>query len=165
MAEAVRVGIGLRTPSQVQSDIEFWKKLGRYITGQAPGTIPHAILRTAGLPGRILSGEQESFSPEEALEFALLATGSPRGGGAAGMGTKVLRKAKKVPKLRSTEEALAFGKKADASQVARLKELRLESLKKHRKLHKAKDFQAAIDEATRGQFFREALEEAAKRKK
>lgn len=157
MTEAVRVGIGLRTREQQKKDVEFWKKLGRYITGQAPGTVPYAIREAAGLPGRLYTGEQEAVTPEEALEFALLVGGPPRGGGVAGVGP---RKFKKVPRLKSTEEALAFGKRATPEQVSRLRELRAESLEKHKILHGTKDFQAAIDEATRGQFFREALEEA-----
>lgn len=138
-----------------------FRKIGQYITGQAPGTIPHRMLEVAKIPGQLLKGEREGWTPEEALEFSMLGmTGFGSGAGVAGIG---VRRFKKVPRLKSTEDALAFGKKATHKQIGRLKELRTESLGKSKIFQKQKAFQSAMDEATRGQFFREALEEAGRR--
>ncbi len=79
-----------RTQAQRERVSKFLGNLGTYITGQAEGTIPYHLKRTIGLPERLRTGEQESFTPFEALDFSLLATGAPRGGGVAGMGPKKL---------------------------------------------------------------------------
>lgn len=84
----VRIGAGLRTSKQRKEDIEFWKKVGKYVTGQAEGTVPYSVRRAVGLPERLRTGEQKDFSLQEGLDFAGLAMGPPRGGGIAGMGPR-----------------------------------------------------------------------------
>jgi len=66
----------------------------------------------------------------------------------------------KIPELKNTEEALAFGKTATPEQIKALKAKRDESLSKADALKDKDDLQGAMDEAVRGQLFREAIESA-----
>jgi len=68
--------------------------------------------------------------------------------------------AKLIPEFKNTEEALAFGKTATPEQIKALKIKRDESSVKINALKSRGDIQGAMDEAVRGQFFREAIESA-----
>ena len=68
--------------------------------------------------------------------------------------------AKLIPEFKNTEEALAFGKTATPEQIKALKVKRDESSVKINALKSRGDIQGAMDEAVRGQFFREAIESA-----
>lgn len=63
-----------------------------------------------------------------------------------------------IPKLKTTKEAIAFGKIATPEQVSELRKLREESLEKNKQLMAQDKFEEAMAEATRGQYFREAVE-------
>ncbi len=69
-----------------------------------------------------------------------------------------------VPEFEHTEDALEFGKKATSEQVTELKRLREESLEKSEEIGKIPKEQrkpdVAMEEALRGQYFREAIESA-----
>lgn len=65
---------------------------------------------------------------------------------------------KLIPKFKTTQEALLFGEKATVEQVAELKRLRNTTVKESKKLRETKDLQGAMDKATEGQFYKEALE-------
>jgi hypothetical protein len=73
---------------------------------------------------------------------------------------KPIPKEIKIPEFKNTEGALAFGKTATPEQVEGLKAKRDESLSKSNALKAKGDLQGAMDEAVRGQFFREAIESA-----
>ncbi|MCK4788126.1 MAG: ParB N-terminal domain-containing protein [Desulfobacteraceae bacterium] len=69
-------------------------------------------------------------------------------------------KAIKISEFKNTEDALAFGKKALPEEIGMLKALRKKSIEKSDKLQAAGDLDGAMEEATKGQFFREAIEVA-----
>jgi hypothetical protein len=63
-----------------------------------------------------------------------------------------------IPKLKTTMDAIAFGKKATSAEVAELKRLRKETDKKSAELQKAGKLQESMDIAVVGQYYREAVE-------
>jgi len=63
-----------------------------------------------------------------------------------------------IPEFENTDQALEFGKTATPEQITELKRFREESLKKSRELGSKGKTQEALDEAVRGQLFREAVE-------
>jgi len=83
----------------------------------------------------------------------------------SGIAAKFLGKGRKslvkphVPMFKGTEEALEFGKRADVEDVAELMRLQRGTVAEATRLRKGKDFDAAMQKAFEGQFYREALEE------
>lgn len=65
-----------------------------------------------------------------------------------------------IPELKSTEEAIAFGKKATPEQVTELERLYKESQVKSKSLRDEGKLQEALDEGVHGQFLREATDKA-----
>ena len=63
-----------------------------------------------------------------------------------------------IPQLRTTEEAVKFGKTATPEQVAELEQLRKESLIRSAELLLAKDWDNIPEESFKGQLYREAIE-------
>lgn len=71
---------------------------------------------------------------------------------------KKVRPKVKIPELKSTEEALEFGEVATPEQIEVLRSKWNESLLKSDALKTKGDLQGAMDEAVRGQLFRETIE-------
>jgi hypothetical protein len=66
-----------------------------------------------------------------------------------------------IPDLKDTTQAKEFGEQATPEQITELKRLRQDSLDKKAQLQKAGKLQEAMNEITKGQLYREAIEEAA----
>lgn len=120
----------------------------------AEATVSKAKL-IEGLKNKGLKAMGEAKSKEERAEIAKNLEKTLRG---IEEGKELKEPTIRIPEFKNTEEALAFGKTATPEQIETLKAKRKESLSKSDALKEKKDLQGAMDEAVRGQFFREAIE-------